>query len=115
MNIVKTNESNIFKALSEDIRLRIIVILTDGELCVCDIMEVLSLPQSSVSRHMAKLKSSKLVIDRRDGKWVYYRLDAKINERIPSLTEILNQFRNRNPYMTDIEQLQNHKRTKLCK
>ncbi len=114
MNILAQQESLIFKMLSEEIRLRIAVLLTEGELCVCDIMEVLSLPQSSVSRPMAKLKSSQLVIDRRDGRWVHYRLNESINDIIPSLSEILVQFRTRQPYQADNKRLTEYLLTKNC-
>jgi ArsR family transcriptional regulator, arsenate/arsenite/antimonite-responsive transcriptional repressor len=63
------------KALSDPIRLRIILLLqTEGELCVCDLMAVLKLPQSTVSRHLAYLKRSCWVDIRRQGLWMYYKL-----------------------------------------
>lgn len=66
------------KALSDPIRLRIILLLqAEGELCVCDLMEVLGLPQSTVSRHLAYLKRSCWVDTRRDGVWMYYQLSRK--------------------------------------
>ncbi len=63
-----------FKALSDETRLRILTLLTAGELCVCDLMAVLDLPQSTVSRHLAYLRNTGLVEDRRRGVWMYYRL-----------------------------------------
>jgi ArsR family transcriptional regulator len=65
---------NLFKGLADPTRLRIAMLLLDTELCVCDLMTVLQMPQSTVSRHMGRLKSSEVVIDHRDGKWVHYRL-----------------------------------------
>lgn len=66
------------KALSDPIRLRIILLLqAEGELCVCDLMAVLKLPQSTVSRHLAYLKRSCWVDIRRDGVWMYYSLSRK--------------------------------------
>ncbi len=67
-----------FKALGDETRLRILGLLNHGELCVCDIMDVLKLPQSTASRHLAYLKNSKLVCGTRRGKWMYYQLDASI-------------------------------------
>lgn len=64
-----------FKALSDETRLRILALLTQGELCVCDLMAVLQLPQSTISRHLAYLRNSGLVADRRQGVWMYYRLE----------------------------------------
>jgi ArsR family transcriptional regulator len=63
------------KALSDPIRLRIVLLLqAEGELCVCDLIAVLKLPQSTVSRHLAYLKRSCWVDTRRDGVWMYYSL-----------------------------------------
>ena len=66
------------KALSDPIRLRIVLLLqAEGELCVCDLMAVLKLPQSTVSRHLAYLKRSCWVDIRRDGVWMYYSLSQE--------------------------------------
>jgi ArsR family transcriptional regulator len=62
------------KALSDPTRLRIIHLLAKDELCVCDLMEALRLPQSTISRHMSFLKHAKWATARRSGKWMYYRL-----------------------------------------
>ena len=63
-----------FKGLSEPIRLRAIRLLDHGELCICDLMNGLDLPQSTVSRHMSFLKNSGWVESQRKGQWVYYSL-----------------------------------------
>jgi ArsR family transcriptional regulator, arsenate/arsenite/antimonite-responsive transcriptional repressor len=68
--------ARIFKALSDETRLRIVALLCRGELCVCDLMAILDLPQSTVSRHLATLRHVGLVEDRRQGVWMYYRLAA---------------------------------------
>ncbi len=66
------------KALSDPIRLRIVLLLqAEGELCVCDLIAVLKLPQSTVSRHLAYLKRSCWVDIRRDGVWMYYSLSRE--------------------------------------
>ena len=64
----------VFKALGDSNRLRIVNLLLHGELCVCDIQYVLENSQPNVSRHLAYLKRSKMVLDRRDGYRVFYRL-----------------------------------------
>jgi len=72
----------VFKALGDTNRLRIVNLLLHGELCVCDIQYVLENSQPNVSRHLAYLKKSKMVLDRRDGYRVYYRLaNAKDAEK----------------------------------
>jgi ArsR family transcriptional regulator, arsenate/arsenite/antimonite-responsive transcriptional repressor len=66
-----------FKGLADRNRLRIINLLTVGELCGCDIQYVLKVSQSNVSRHLTYLKNSGLVTDRRNGYRVYYSLTPK--------------------------------------
>lgn len=81
--------SQLFKALSEEIRLRIIALLTGGELCVCDLMAVLDLPQSTISRHLSYLKNAGLVEGERRGVWMYYRLNEGRGPRQEALLQIL--------------------------
>jgi len=66
--------ANIFKALSDDTRLRVIKLLQERELCVCELMQVLDMSQPRISRHMSVLKNAGLVEDRREGKWIHYSL-----------------------------------------
>lgn len=65
---------NITKALSDESRVRILMFLRGGELCVCQIIEMLGLAPSTVSKHMAILVQADLVERRKNGKWHYYRL-----------------------------------------
>ena len=62
------------KALGDARRLRTLMALRDGELCVCQIIELLGLAPSTVSKHMAILGQVRLVDSRKEGRWVYYRL-----------------------------------------
>lgn len=67
----------LFKNLSDETRLTLVLLLKEkGELCVCELTQVLKLPQPKISRHLAMLRSCGLLIDRRDGKWIHYRLSA---------------------------------------
>jgi len=66
---------NVFKALSDKTRLRILKLLEKGELCVCDIVAALDLIQPKVSFHLSALKDAGLVRDRKEGKWIHYRFD----------------------------------------
>jgi ArsR family transcriptional regulator len=69
------NESvELFKAVADPVRLRLLHLLAAGEVCVCHLHEALDLPQSTVSRHLAYLRRRGLVIGRKEGLWVYYRL-----------------------------------------
>ncbi|HCT9094137.1 TPA: metalloregulator ArsR/SmtB family transcription factor [Serratia liquefaciens] len=65
----------LFKNLSEETRLTLVLLLRQaGELCVCELVSALEESQPKVSRHLAMLRESGLLIDRREGKWIYYRL-----------------------------------------
>jgi len=66
--------NQLFKALSEETRLRIIALLLAGELCVCDLMAVLDMPQSTISRHLSYLLHAGWVEGERRGVWMYYQL-----------------------------------------
>ena len=76
-------EVDVFKAAADPCRLRILKLLKEGELCVCEIMTALKKPQSSTSHHLSILREAGLVKERRDGKWSYYRLaDGAVNEMV---------------------------------
>lgn len=66
--------ARLFKALGDETRLRVVALLSHGELCVCHLQEALGLSQPAVSRHLATLRAAGVVEQRRHGKWVYYRL-----------------------------------------
>ena len=68
------NVDFMFKAVSDKTRLRILHLLRDGEICVCDLVGVLSVPQPTASRHLAYLRRAGLVVARKDGLWSYYKL-----------------------------------------
>lgn len=105
----------IFKALSEPVRLRVMVMLNAGELCVCDLTEVLDLPQSTVSRHMSRLKLLGLVTDSRNGRWVHYRLaEAGEDEVRAEIFGLLAKLAAREPYAADVARLRKYKKTKAC-
>jgi ArsR family transcriptional regulator len=81
--------SQLFKALAEPVRLRILTLLLDQERCVCDLMAVLGLPQSTISRHLAYLKNAGWVEGERRGVWMYYRLTPKTDEFREGLRQVL--------------------------
>jgi len=63
-----------FRLLADVTRLRILILLSRGELCVCDIMSIIGSTQSKTSRHLAYLRNAGLVHDRREGLWIHYSL-----------------------------------------
>jgi len=94
---------NIFKAFSDETRLRILKLLEPGELCVCDIVAALDMTQPNVSFHLGVLKETGFIKDRRKGKWIHYGIDdtdmfkrfllLSVLERIPEVAMIDNQKR----------------------
>ena len=67
-------EAEIFKAMADPCRLKILYLLREGELCVCEIMVAVDRPQSSTSHHLSLLKDAGLIKERKDGRWSRYRL-----------------------------------------
>ena len=68
------NLENLFKALADRTRLRLISLLGDSEVCVCFLVEILKTSQPKISRHLAYLRRAQIVAARREGKWMHYRL-----------------------------------------
>ena len=82
--------AQIFKALGDETRLRIMGLLISGqELCVCDIMAALGLPQSTASRHLSYLRNAGLVDDRRHGVWIYYKINRERLEHASIIFHLL--------------------------
>jgi ArsR family transcriptional regulator len=72
--VVTSRVDVLFRAFSDRTRLRILNLLRGGELCVCDLIRVLGVPQAKVSRHLAYLRRAGLVRARKQGLWHYYTL-----------------------------------------
>lgn len=68
------NIESLFKALADQTRLRLISLLGDSEVCVCFLVEILKTSQPKISRHLAYLRRARIVVARREGKWMHYRL-----------------------------------------
>ncbi len=84
------NVANIMKSLEDETRLRIMALLLEaGELCVCDFMAVLQLPQSTVSRHLSHLKNAGWLSDRRAGVWIHYSLAKDLSPSHKTLVSTL--------------------------
>jgi ArsR family transcriptional regulator len=104
-----------FKGLSEPTRLRMLNLLFQGELCGCDIQYVLELSQSNVSRHLNYLKRVGLVLDRRDGYRVFYKLaDASDKSRNLLLNYLRHVFAREAMFADDLKQLKSAIRQGAC-
>ncbi len=75
-----------FHALSDPTRLRLLDLLRGGERCVCELTDALDAGQSRLSFHLGVLKAAGLVLDRREGRWIYYRLN---DQRLARLAGVL--------------------------
>lgn len=64
---------NLTKALADETRVRLLLALEPGELCVCQLVELVGLAPSTVSKHMSILKQAQLVESRKEGRWIFYR------------------------------------------
>ena len=77
----------VLKALADPTRLRILALLASGEICVCHIHTALDVPQPTASRHLAYLKKSGLVEDRKVGLWKHYRLKAMADAAVQAVVD----------------------------
>jgi DNA-binding transcriptional ArsR family regulator len=99
-----TNLLDVLKGLSDETRLRIVNLLYEKELCVCDIMETLQISQAKASRHLIYLKNAGLVKDRKQAQWAYYSMAKdECLQFIDSL--VYGNLRNLEPYKKDLENL----------
>jgi len=84
------DQVNFFKCLSDETRLNIVTLIVENkELCVCVLTEKLQLSQPKISRHLALLRASGLLQDRRQGQWVYYSINPKLANWCYEILDIL--------------------------
>lgn len=77
------------KALSDANRVRILCALMGQELCVCQLIEMLGLAPSTVSKHLAILRQARLLEDRKEGRWMYYRHPDRPNRLVKEILKLL--------------------------
>ena len=96
----------IFAALADRTRLRLLNLMHGREVCVCYFVEVLGQSQPKISRHLAYLRKSGLVLARRDGKWIHYRIDPALSPAVASvLDHALDTLRDDGQLQRDLEKL----------
>lgn len=107
--------TTIIKALGDDTRLRILNILRDGALCVCEIEAVLDISQSNASRHLNKLMNAKIVTYYKEAKFVYYKLNDKTINSYPFIQKIIDEeFDKEENLKYDYDILNGYKNNGLC-
>jgi len=98
---------NTVKALSDENRIRALMMLCHGELCVCQLIQMLGLAPSTVSKHMSILRQARLVEARKDGRWIYYRLadDDPPKEVIQAIEWVKNNLAQDKQILVDAKQV----------
>lgn len=97
-----------FKCLSDDTRLRCVTLLQkEGKLCVCELTTALELSQPKISRHLASLRQCGLLLDSREGQWVFYQINPKLPDWIsPLLNNTLLAVERTDIFKADLQRLQ---------
>ena len=108
--------TTVFQSLEEDTRLRILALLMEaGELCVCDLIAILQLPQSTVSRHLAHLRNAGWLQDRREGVWIYYSIVRQPGPLQQSLLPTIRYFLQQQEIVRqDVESLKKLSENRCC-
>jgi len=108
---------NVFSAISDETRVRIVKLLEKKTMCVCELTAILGIRQPSVSHHLGILKRAGLVEDIRNGQWIDYRLAReKYNEYAPGILKMLAGWLNRDSkVLKDLRKAKKVSREKLCK
>jgi ArsR family transcriptional regulator len=109
------NMIQLFKALSDETRLRILSVVWQGEMCVCEIEQALGLTQSNASRHLTVLKNAGLITGVKRAQWMYYIMNEQFGRDHAALLAYLQiQLKVLDSYKSDIEHLNNCKNKNLC-
>ena len=114
--MMKREYVNVFKALSDPNRIRIMKMLSERELCMCEVREVLKLSNSTVSKHLTILRDANLLLDSKDGKWVNFQLNDKSEQKFirSIITLIKNSFEDDDSIQEDTKKLHRVNRLKIC-
>jgi ArsR family transcriptional regulator len=101
---MKIHLTQLFQLLSDETRLRsLFLIKHEGELCVCELVHALGLIQPKISRHLATLRDAGVVLDRRQGQWIYYRLNPDLPGWAKTVIETMAlEAADRSPYKEDL-------------
>ncbi len=99
--------SRLFKCLSDDTRLRCVTLLQkEGRLCVCELTVALDLSQPKISRHLASLRQCDVVVDIREGQWVFYQINPELPAWVyPILDDVLAAVEKSDQLKKDLQRL----------
>lgn len=108
--------NELFSLLSDETRLRCLILLQkEGELCVCEISQIIGSIQPKMSRHLALMRNSGLVSDERRGQWVYYSLNPSLPDWAKKIiASTLENLQKEEPYSLDIDKISSLKKENIC-
>ncbi|MFD3158417.1 ArsR/SmtB family transcription factor [Haloimpatiens sp. FM7330] len=111
------NFVDIFKVLGDDTRIRMFNILSQEQLCVCEIETILDITQSNASRHLNRLKTAKIINYDKKSQWIYYYIDKEfIKENKLLYNYLIEKIKTNNKCMEDIKILKKYRESNLnCK
>ncbi len=107
---------NVFKALSDPNRIRMVKMLEQKELCVCEMRSILGLSNSTASKHLSILRDANLIVDEKDGKWVNFRLNDKTDSPFVGgvLKLMKSSFGDQEEVMSDRKAVRTANRNRIC-
>jgi ArsR family transcriptional regulator, arsenate/arsenite/antimonite-responsive transcriptional repressor len=113
---MKRDLVNVFKSLSDPNRIRMVKMLEEKELCVCEIRSILGLSNSTASKHLSILRDAGLIVDSKDGKWVNFRLNEKADSPLVrgALKLVRNSFGDQEDVLTDRKAIRTVNRKAIC-
>lgn len=104
-----------FKALSEETRLLCLaLLLSEGELCVCDLEAALGATQSKTSRHLRYLLHAGLVSDRREGTWAYYRIAERLDAEQRLILDVISGLKQKDTIVSARQRLGDFRKSETC-
>jgi len=107
----------LFSLLSDETRLRCVIMLQrERELCVCEISQIIGSNQPKISRHLALMRNSGLVLDERRGQWIYYSLNQELPQWAKRIIESASDnLIKKEPYFSDVRKIGSLKKENICK
>lgn len=114
---MKRDQVKVFKALSDPNRIRILKMVLERELCMCEVREVLDLSNSTVSKHLSILRDAGLLLDSKDGKWVNFRINNRSDQPFirSAIALVQESFGDDDGIRRDLSKVRKVDRKKICK
>lgn len=95
--------SSLLKIIGDKTRLNMLAYLKSGEMCVCEFVDLFELTQPAISQHLKKLRSAGIISERKQGTWVYYRLNENLPDYVIGIIQALPSLKSKTCNCTNIE------------